>query len=97
MREFRTSNILVRSDACIDSPEQLTGRLIGVPEYQMTAVVWQRGILEDEYGVSPESIQWVYGGEEKSGRKMEARERKTRLWHKQMSCKKRNRGMKVTK
>jgi 4,5-dihydroxyphthalate decarboxylase len=68
-RAFRHSNILVRSDAGIDSPEQLVGRRIGVPEYQMTALVWQRGILEDEYGVSPESIQWIYGGEEKSGRK----------------------------
>lgn len=68
-RAFRHGNILVRSDAGIDSPEQLAGKRIGVPEYQMTALVWQRGILKDEYGVSPESIQWVSGGEEQAGRK----------------------------
>ncbi|SDM40430.1 ABC transporter substrate-binding protein [Bacillus sp. OK048] len=68
-RAFRHGNILVRNDAGITSPEQLIGRRIGVPEYQMTALVWQRGILEDEYGVSPESITWVTGGEEQSGRK----------------------------
>ena len=46
----------------------MKGRTVGVPEYQMTAAVWIRGILEDEYGVKPADIQWRNGGVEEPGR-----------------------------
>ena len=32
--------------------------MIGLPEYQITAVVWLRGIMQDEYGVKPTDIKW---------------------------------------
>ena len=35
---------------------------VGLPTYGHTAAVWIRGILQDEYGVSPESIHWYIGG-----------------------------------
>ena len=40
-----------------------------MPEYQITAVVWLRGIFQDEYGVSPRDVHWRNGGEEMPGRK----------------------------
>jgi 4,5-dihydroxyphthalate decarboxylase len=43
-----------------------------LPEYQMTANVWVRGILQDEYGVRPEEIHWRNGGEEEPGRRERA-------------------------
>ncbi len=67
-RVFRHSGIYVRTDRGIKRPEDLRGRRIGLPEYQITANVWIRGILEDEYGVMPNEIHWRRGGVEEPGR-----------------------------
>lgn len=66
-RAFRHSALYVRSDR-INTPQDLRGARVGVPEYQVTAAVWVRGILEDEYGVAPREIAWVTGGVEQLGR-----------------------------
>jgi 4,5-dihydroxyphthalate decarboxylase len=68
-RMFRHSAIYVRSDRGIRRPEDLRGRTVGVPEYQMSAVMWCRGMLEDDFGVRPDEIQWRQGGLEQPGRK----------------------------
>lgn len=68
-RSFRHNIIYVNADAGIDAPEQLAGKRVGVPEYQITAAVWARGLLEDEHGVRPEDIEWHQGGLETWGRK----------------------------
>ena len=68
-RLFRHSSIYVRADRGIERPEDLRGKLVGVPEYQMTAAVWIRGILQDEYGVRPADMRWRNGGLEQAGRK----------------------------
>ena len=67
-RLFRHSGIYIRTDRGIAGPTDLKGRTIGLPEYQMTANVWVRGILQDEYGVRPQDISWRNGGEEEPGR-----------------------------
>jgi 4,5-dihydroxyphthalate decarboxylase len=67
-RVFRQSGIYIRTDRGIEKPEDLIGKTIGVPEYQITANVWIRGILEDEYGVKPSDIHWRRGGVEEAGR-----------------------------
>jgi 4,5-dihydroxyphthalate decarboxylase len=67
-RYFRHSAIYVRTGSGIEKPEDLKGRKIGVPEYQMTAIVFIRGILSDEYGVKPSDIHWRTGGQEEPGR-----------------------------
>jgi 4,5-dihydroxyphthalate decarboxylase len=67
-REFRHSCIWVRSDAGIDSPQDLKGKRMGVPEYQMTAAVWIRGLLSDDYGVVPSDLDWFSGGLYEPGR-----------------------------
>lgn len=67
-RLFRHSGIYIRTDRGIDHPSKLKGLKIGLPEYQITATVWIRGILEDEYGVDVRSVSWMQGGLEDAGR-----------------------------
>jgi 4,5-dihydroxyphthalate decarboxylase len=66
-RAFRHTSIYVRTDR-IKRPEDLKGRKVGVPEYQLTAIVWARAILEEDYGVKPSDIVWVRGGIDEPGR-----------------------------
>lgn len=67
-RAFRHSAIYVRRDRGIHSPADLKGRRIGVPDYQQTAGLWVRGMMLDEYGVSPAEVDWRVGGQEQAGR-----------------------------
>lgn len=67
-RKFRHSGIYVRTDRGIERPEDLAGKVVGVPEYQVTASVWLRGLLQDKYGVAPSDIRWRTGGLEQAGR-----------------------------
>ena len=66
-RAFRHSSIYIRTDKGIDVPTDLKGRRIGIAEWQLTANVWARGILED-HGVAPSDIRWVRGGMHTPGR-----------------------------
>lgn len=67
-RSFRHSSLYVRSDSDLTDPGALRGARIGVPEYQMTAAVWVRGLLADEYGLTARDATWVTGGLEQPGR-----------------------------
>lgn len=67
-RMFRHSAVYIRTDRGIETPADLKGRIVGVPEYQQTANVWMRGILADEYGVQDTDIRWRTGGQEEPGR-----------------------------
>jgi len=63
-RFFRHSCIYVNAKSGIREPRDLIGKKIGNPEYQMTAPVWIRGILQDEYGVGVDTQTYYQGGEE---------------------------------
>ena len=67
-RFFRHSCIFVSAKSGIRRPEELKGRRVGVPEYQMTAAVWMRGILSDDYGVKVTDVEHFSGGQEEPGR-----------------------------
>jgi len=66
-RMFRHTSIWVRTDR-IKKPEDLKGKRVGLPEYQLTANVWARAVLEEDYGVKPSDIHWIRGGIEDSDR-----------------------------
>ncbi|HLI28218.1 MAG TPA: ABC transporter substrate-binding protein [Chloroflexota bacterium] len=67
-RSFRHNAIYVNTDAGIERPEQLKGKRMGVPEYNVTAAVWVRALLQHDYGVRPEDIRWFQGGLHDPGR-----------------------------
>jgi 4,5-dihydroxyphthalate decarboxylase len=67
-RFFRHSCIYINQNSGIRQPKDLIGKRVGTPEYQMTAGVWIRGILSDEYGVAINSAKYFHGGEEEPGR-----------------------------
>ncbi len=66
-RMFRHGFITVNKNR-IKSPKDLEGKRIGVPLYTMTAAVFIRGMLTDEYGVDFSSVQWIQGSINVSGR-----------------------------
>lgn len=68
-RFFRHGGIFVRSDAGIETPKELEGKRIGIPEYQMTAMVWMRGFLQDEYGVDFRNNSYLTGSVNATGLK----------------------------
>lgn len=68
-RMFRHSAIYIRSDRAIRTPADLRGKVVGVGEYQMSAAMWPRGILADEYGVQSHDVSWRQGGINVPGRK----------------------------
>jgi 4,5-dihydroxyphthalate decarboxylase len=67
-RFFRHSCIYVHAGSGIREPKDLIGKRVGNPEYQMTAPVWIRGILADEYQVPVDAVTYWTGGEEETGR-----------------------------
>ncbi|MFN3657982.1 MAG: ABC transporter substrate-binding protein [Pseudolabrys sp.] len=68
-RTFRHSAVYVRGDRGINGPADLRGKRIGVPEYQMSAVMWFRGWLQDEFGIKAADMEWVQAGLETPGRR----------------------------
>jgi 4,5-dihydroxyphthalate decarboxylase len=68
-RMFRHSAAYINVDSGIRRPEDLKGKRVGIPEYQMTATVWLRGILQTDYGVKPSDLHWYSGGQEHPGRR----------------------------
>jgi 4,5-dihydroxyphthalate decarboxylase len=67
-REFRHSCVWIRADADVHAPPDLKGKRVGVPEYQMTAAVWIRGFLNDDFSVAPTDMHWFSGGLYQLGR-----------------------------
>ena len=66
-RKFRHSEIYVHVDAGIREPKDLVGKRMGAMEYQQTAAVWQRAMLQHDYGVSPDQIEWYFGAYDTPG------------------------------
>ena len=68
-RMFRHSAIYIRTDVGINTPGDLRGKRVGVPEFQMSAAMWARGAIQDDFGVRVDEMQWFQGGLENPGRR----------------------------
>ena len=67
-RSFRHSGVYVREQSGVTRPADLAGRTVGVAEYQLTANVWIRGILQEYHGVPARSVRYRTGGLNEPGR-----------------------------
>lgn len=67
-RAFRHSGFYAQAESGITSLADLASKRVGVPEYQMTAALWMRGLMSDEYGVDPAGIHWRTGALDKGVR-----------------------------
>lgn len=61
-RRFRHSDIYINTGVGIRKPKDLAGKRVGAMQYQQTAAVWIRGMLEHDYGVRADQIEWYFGG-----------------------------------
>ena len=66
-RRFVQVGMLARRGSGIGAPAELVGRRVAVPQYWLTSSVWHRGILQDQYGVAPESVEWLTTAPERGG------------------------------
>jgi len=67
-RAFRHSGIYVGADSPVKDPADLSGATVGVPEYQITASVWIRGILAEHHGLPVSAVRYRTGGLDRPGR-----------------------------
>jgi ABC-type nitrate/sulfonate/bicarbonate transport system substrate-binding protein len=62
-RNFRHSAVFVNTASGIDKPQDLAGKTIGeFALYGHDPGVWSKGILADDYGVTPDQCRWIIGG-----------------------------------
>jgi len=66
LRLFRHKSIFIRTGSGIKTPADLRGRSVGTPGYSSTSLAWIRGMLQDEYGVAPEDVNWVLSNKDSS-------------------------------
>jgi 4,5-dihydroxyphthalate decarboxylase len=66
LRLFRHKSIFIRTDRSINKPEDLIGKTVATPGYSSTSLTWIRGMLQDEYGVRPEDINWIITSQDSS-------------------------------
>jgi 4,5-dihydroxyphthalate decarboxylase len=57
-RVFRHSYIWINTQSGIEKPHDLRGKKVGIADYSMTALLFIRGMLKHQYGISAEDIYW---------------------------------------
>jgi len=68
LRLFRHKSIFIRTDRGIKKPEDLRGKKVATPGFSSTSLTWLRGIVQHEYGVNPEEMQWVISSKDSSAK-----------------------------
>jgi 4,5-dihydroxyphthalate decarboxylase len=66
LRAFRHKSIFINTASGIVKPEDLRGRKVATPGFSSTSLTWLRGIVQHEYGVRPEEIEWVVSSKDSS-------------------------------
>lgn len=64
VRRFHHAGLVVRPESGIVAPKDLEGRNFGVRAYSVTTGVWKRGLLQNDYGVDIDKVNWWVDDEE---------------------------------
>ena len=59
LRVFRHKSIFIRTDRGIKTPADLRGKKVATVGYSSSGLTHIRGILQEQYNVKPEEIEWV--------------------------------------
>ena len=59
-RMFRHGFVFKRTGGGIASPEDISGKRVALTRLVVTAGVWMRGMLTNDYGVAPVETEWHY-------------------------------------
>ena len=59
VRVFRHKSIFINTQSGIKTPEDLKGKTIASPGYSSSSLTWIRGIIQDEYGITPQDVTWL--------------------------------------
>ena len=68
LRLFRHKSVFIRTDRGINKPEDLRGKSIATPGYSSTSLTWIRGILQDEYDITPQDVNWILSSKDSSAK-----------------------------
>ena len=68
LRVFRHKSVFIRTDRGITKPEDLRGKTIATPGYSSSSLTWIRGIFQEEYGVTPQDINWITSSKDSSAK-----------------------------
>lgn len=68
LRLFRHKSIFIATDSGIKTPKDLKGKTIATPGYSSTSLTWIRGILQDEYGITPQDVKWITSAKDSSAK-----------------------------
>ena len=66
IRVFRHKSIFINIDSGIKRPEDLRGKKVATPGFSSTSLTWLRGIMQHEYGVKQEDIEWIVSAKDSS-------------------------------
>jgi 4,5-dihydroxyphthalate decarboxylase len=59
LRLFRHKSIFIRTDRGIKKPADLRGKKVATVGYSSSGLTHVRGILQEQYGVKPDEIEWI--------------------------------------
>ncbi|HWP60738.1 MAG TPA: hypothetical protein VNL14_22785 [Candidatus Acidoferrales bacterium] len=57
-RQFRHRCMFCATGSTLAGPSDLKGKRVTTHRYNSTTSVWLRGLLQDEYGVAPDAMEW---------------------------------------
>jgi 4,5-dihydroxyphthalate decarboxylase len=57
-RQFRHRCIFCPAASTLSHPSELKGKRVSAHRYNATTAVWLRGLLQNDYGVSPQQMEW---------------------------------------